>query len=66
MSSYAGDCFIVLNPHSEENSVIYGRNCVRPEGEVQEVLYFPSSEDSESVKCDGGAQVDGAPSLAVI
>lgn len=66
MPSNAGECFIALNPHSEENCVIYGRNSLQSEGEVQEVVYFPSSEDSESVQCDGGAKIDCNQRLAVI
>lgn len=43
------DTFVVLPPLTE-HGVIFGKNSDRPNGEVQEVIYFPASEVSDPVK----------------
>ncbi|KAL3282937.1 hypothetical protein HHI36_006095 [Cryptolaemus montrouzieri] len=44
------DTFVVLPPHTK-HGVVFGKNSDRPNGEIQEVVYFPSSESPEPVKC---------------
>lgn len=43
------DTFVVLPPHTK-NGVVFGKNSDRPNGEVQEVVYFPASDSTDSVK----------------
>ena len=38
------DTFAVLPPASNKHCVIFGKNSDRPKGEVQEVIYVPSSD----------------------
>lgn len=66
MSAVAGDCFIVLPPHSREGCVIFGRNSSPANGEIQEILYIAPSESGDKIKCDGGAELDSVPTLALI
>ena len=42
------DTFVVLPPLTETGAVIFGKNSDRPQGEVQEIVYFPKAE-----YCDG-------------
>ncbi|XP_055904821.1 secernin-1 [Eupeodes corollae] len=65
-SAVTGACFIVLPPNSREKSVIFGRNSSPADSEVQEVLFYPSSEAEDKVKCDGGAEIDNGPSFGLI
>lgn len=37
------DTFVVLPPLTA-NGVIFGKNSDRPQGEIQEVVYFPATE----------------------
>lgn len=60
--SNSGDCFVVLPPITK--TVIFGRNSLNG-GEVQEVLYFPSS-GNETAKCDSGAEIERTSTLAII
>lgn len=43
------DTFVVLPPLTT-HGVIFGKNSDRPRGEVQEVVYFPSKDSTESIK----------------
>lgn len=43
------DTFVVLPPLTH-NGVIFGKNSDRPQGEVQEVVYFPPNTCSEPIK----------------
>lgn len=39
------DTFVVLPPLTA-NGVIFGKNSDRPQGEIQEVVYFPPTEET--------------------
>lgn len=43
------DTFVVLPPLSK-HGVVFGKNSDRPNGEVQEVVYYPARESSDPVK----------------
>lgn len=43
------DTFVVLPPLTH-NGVIFGKNSDRPQGEVQEVVYFPATKNTDSTK----------------
>ncbi|KAJ8981091.1 hypothetical protein NQ317_005488, partial [Molorchus minor] len=45
------DTFVVLPPLTKYG-VVFGKNSDRPQGEIQEVVYFPASESSDPVKCE--------------
>merc|ERR1711988_1561801 len=54
ISSYStSDTFVVLPPHSVNKGVIFGKNAIRPETEVQEVIYVPAAdhEPGASLMC---------------
>ncbi|XP_018574937.1 secernin-3 [Anoplophora glabripennis] len=44
------DTFVVLPPLTK-HGVVFGKNSDRPQGEIQEVVYIPSSESADPVKC---------------
>lgn len=61
MSTICGECFVVLNPYTENNSVIFGRNSIDTrngtEGEVvQEVIYFPPSKEENTIQVGMGKE----------
>ncbi|XP_022904709.2 secernin-3 [Onthophagus taurus] len=58
------DTFVVLPPLTKMG-VVFGKNSDRPNGEVQEVVYYPSSDDNGPVMCTY-IEVEGAPSKAII
>lgn len=43
------DTFVVLPPLTK-HGVVFGKNSDRPNGEVQEVVYYPAEESSKPVK----------------
>ncbi|XP_003745358.1 secernin-2 isoform X2 [Galendromus occidentalis] len=47
------DTFVVLAPAAAKDRVVFGKNSDRPQGEVQEVQYFPGAthEAGSKVKC---------------
>ncbi|XP_045472231.1 secernin-3 [Harmonia axyridis] len=59
------DTFVVLPPHTKRG-VVFGKNSDRPNGEVQEVVYYPASESSDSVKCTYIEVESGGPTKAII
>lgn len=65
-SAAAGDCFIVLTPNTIGNSVIFGRNSSPANGEAQEVIYIPATNQQNKVKCDGGVELSIGITLAMI
>ena len=38
------DTFVVLNPSTENGSVIFGKNSDRPKEEVQDIVFYPATE----------------------
>lgn len=38
------DTFVVLNPFTENGSVIFGKNSDRPKEEVQDIVFYPAAE----------------------
>ncbi|CAG9768256.1 unnamed protein product [Ceutorhynchus assimilis] len=42
--------FVVLPPLTQ-HGVVFGKNADRPQGEIQEVVYYPASEGSGPTKC---------------
>ncbi|KAF5271317.1 hypothetical protein FQA39_LY08115 [Lamprigera yunnana] len=59
------DTFVVLPPLTR-HGVVFGKNCDRPRGEVQEVVYFPANETSSTIKCTYIEVESGGPTKAVI
>lgn len=51
MKPQSCDTFVVLPPHTRNGCVIFGKNSDRPQGEVQEVVYIPSTQSSDPIKC---------------
>lgn len=47
------DTFVVLPP-STNHGVIFGKNSDRPQGEVQEVVFIPSTETSGNIQVSVG------------
>lgn len=43
------DTFVVLPPLTQ-HGVLFGKNSDRPQGEVQELVYFAATESTEPVK----------------
>lgn len=43
------DIFVVLPPLTK-HGIVFGKNSDRPQGEIQEVVYIPSSETNEPIK----------------
>lgn len=43
------DTFVVLPPLTK-HGVVFGKNSDRPQGEVQEIVYIPATQSSDSVK----------------
>lgn len=43
------DTFVVLPPLTQ-HGVVFGKNSDRPNGEVQEVVYYPGGEGNDPVK----------------
>jgi len=50
---YGCDTFVVMGDVSETGEVVFGKNSDRPNGEVQEVVYFPEKDHGpgETLKC---------------
>lgn len=44
------DTFVVLPPLTKQGVTVFGKNSDRPNGEVQEVVYFPAGETNDPVK----------------
>ena len=42
------DTFAVLSNKTKDNAVVFGKNSDRPKDEVQEVVYIPASDHSNS------------------
>ena len=38
------DTFVVLNPLTENGSIIFGKNSDRPKEEVQDIAFYPATE----------------------
>lgn len=49
MGSIVADSFVSLTPLTHE-TVIFGRNSYRPEGEATEVQYFAASTEAQSTQ----------------
>lgn len=47
MALFGCDTFVVLPPLTDNGDIIFGKNSDRPNGEVQEVVYFPSKYHGE-------------------
>lgn len=43
------DTFVVLPPLTK-HGVVFGKNSDRPNGEVQEVVYYPAGESNDPIK----------------
>lgn len=43
------DTFVVLPPLTQ-HGVVFGKNSDRPQGEVQEVVYYPAGNPSGNIK----------------
>lgn len=43
------DTFVVLPPLTK-HGVVFGKNSDRPNGEVQEVVYYPAGESTDPIK----------------
>lgn len=52
MALQCSDTFIVLWPLTSSGSVIFGKNSVQPQGEVQEIIYEPSKRYSEGERLE--------------
>uniref|UniRef100_A0A1Y1KD81 Dipeptidase n=1 Tax=Photinus pyralis TaxID=7054 RepID=A0A1Y1KD81_PHOPY len=61
----SSNAFVVLPPLSD-HGVIFGKNSDRPQGEVQEIVYFPSDESAHTRKCTYVEVELSGPSKAVI
>lgn len=61
----SSNAFVVLSPISD-HGVIFGKNSDRPQGEVQEIVYFPSAESAQTRKCTYVEVEPSGPSKAVI
>ncbi|XP_065221547.1 secernin-3 [Planococcus citri] len=48
MGPVSCDTFVVLPSHTRCDTMIFGKNSDRPQGEVQEVVYIPGKRNSES------------------
>jgi hypothetical protein len=44
------DTFVVLGDKTVEGNLIFGKNSDRPNGEVQEVVYFPAGKHPSGTK----------------
>lgn len=61
----SSNAFVVLPPLSE-HGVIFGKNSDRPQGEVQEIIYFSSDDSSLTRKCTYVEVELSGPTKAVI
>ncbi|XP_044726887.1 secernin-3 isoform X2 [Chrysoperla carnea] len=59
------DTFVVLPPLTKYG-VVFGKNSDRPQGEIQEVVYFPATQRDGKIKCTYIEIDSEGPSQAVI
>nr|CAI5827513.1 unnamed protein product [Callosobruchus analis] len=59
------DTFVVLPPLTKYG-VVFGKNSDRPQGEVQEIVYHPSHDTPDPVKCTYIEVEPSSPTKAVI
>jgi len=51
------DTFVVLPPNTKKNLTIFGKNSDRPNGEVQEIVYYPRRTYETGTKVEASLSI---------